>query len=335
MKRLVVEGPRQVRFEDVPIPQCPDDGLLVRAMVTAISTGTELRVYRWIPVDEEGKFLHAGMAFPDEPVENGYSMVGRVVEVGRDVTGFAEGDRVFLGETHKAYAAVGAGAVIKLPEGIPTERAAMLNILGVGHISLRIGEPAPGEYVAVIGLGVVGLSALAYCRAFGLRVAGIDMIDGRLGIAREMGADLAVSPAAPDFRRRVDDLFDGEGADVVIEAASSWRAIQTGMDIVRKDGKVVVVARHTDMPHYNLVGHPYLAKRISLRTSYGYQDEGRRWDREHCMALTVDLLEKGRLDIGPMITHRVGWQELPDVYRRLDEGDLDIVGVTVDWTGAG
>ena len=101
MKRLVIKGPRQAYFEDVPIPECPDDGLLVRAVVTAISTGTELRVYRWIPVDEEGKFLHAGMVFPDEPVENGYSMVGRVVEVGRNVTGFAEGDRVFLGRLTK------------------------------------------------------------------------------------------------------------------------------------------------------------------------------------------------------------------------------------------
>jgi threonine dehydrogenase-like Zn-dependent dehydrogenase len=335
MKRLVIKGPREAYFEDVPIPECTGDGLLIRAEATAISTGTELRVYRWIPVDEEGKFLHAGMAFPDEPVENGYSMVGRVVEVGRDVTGFAEGDRVFLSETHKEYAAVGANTVVKLPDGIPTDRAAMLNILGVGHISLRTGEPAPGESVAVIGLGVVGLSALAYCRAFGLRTAGIDMSEGRLGIASKMGADLAVSPAAPGFRERIDDLFDGEGADVVIEAASTWRAIQTGMDIVRQDGKVVVIARHTDMPHYNLVGHPYLAKRISLRTAYGYQEEGHRWDRGRCMDLTIGLLAQGRLDIGPMLTHRVGWQELPDIYRRLDEGDLDIVGVTVDWTDSG
>ena len=57
-KRLIVTAPRQVELEEVPIPGCPDDGLLVRAKVTAVSTGTEIRVYRGIPVDKDGGFLH-------------------------------------------------------------------------------------------------------------------------------------------------------------------------------------------------------------------------------------------------------------------------------------
>ena len=58
MKRLVITGPRQASFDDVDIPECPPDGLLVRANVTAVSTGTEIRVYRYIPVDEDGEWLH-------------------------------------------------------------------------------------------------------------------------------------------------------------------------------------------------------------------------------------------------------------------------------------
>ena len=67
MKRLVITGPRQASFDDVDIPGCPPDGLLVRANVTAVSTGTEIRVYRYIPVDEDGEWLHGGVRFPRWP----------------------------------------------------------------------------------------------------------------------------------------------------------------------------------------------------------------------------------------------------------------------------
>jgi threonine dehydrogenase-like Zn-dependent dehydrogenase len=108
MKRLVVTGPRQVEFEDVPVPDCPRDGVLAKAIVTAISSGTETRVYRRTPVDDEGTMQYPGIPFPDGPTENGYSMVGEVVEVGADVEGLSVGERVFLGQAHKEYAAVRA-----------------------------------------------------------------------------------------------------------------------------------------------------------------------------------------------------------------------------------
>ena len=119
---------------------------------------------------------------------------------------------------------------------------------------------------------------------------------------------------------------------MVIEAATTWSAIQASMDIVRRDGSVVVTATHIDRPDYNPVGHPYLSQRISLKTAYGYDDPGQRWDRDHCVRLTLDMLSRGQLAIEPMITHRVPWHQLPDMYRRLDQGDLSILGVVVDWS---
>ena len=202
MKRLVVRGPRQAEFEDVPIPDCPRDGVLAKAIATAISTGTETRVYRRTPVDDEGTMQYPGVPFPDGPTENGYSMVAEIVEVGADAEGLEVGERVFLGEGHKEYAAAPASAVVKLPDSIPTEHAVMLNLLGVAHIALRTGEPAPGENVAVVGLGVIGQSAVAWCRAFGFRTVGIDIDGRRLEIAREMGANAVASPADAGFSPR-------------------------------------------------------------------------------------------------------------------------------------
>jgi 2-desacetyl-2-hydroxyethyl bacteriochlorophyllide A dehydrogenase len=331
MQRLIITAPRHAEFEDVPMPTCPPDGVLVRARVTAISTGTELRVYRLIPVDAAGNYLHANVPF-ELPTENGYSMVGEVVEVGANVTGFTSGERVFVPATHCAYAAMPAEQTLKLPPQIPDEQAVFLNILEVSHIALRKGNPAPGETVAIVGQGVIGLAALAYCVAFGLRTIAIEQDEQRLAIARQMGADLVLSPQQPDFLDQVHAFCNGDGADLVIEAASVWPAIQTSMDIAGQGSKVVVVARHTDLPNFSPVGDPYLQKEITLLTSYGYPAAGQRWDRRRSFALTLELLAKGKLNIAPLITHRLAWHELPQVYHRLDQGERSLVGIVVDWT---
>ncbi len=329
-KRLMVTGPRQVEFEEAPVPDCPDDGLLVRARVTAVSTGTEIRVYRGIPVDKEGAFLHTHVPF-QFPCENGYSMVGEVVEVGSEVSGSRVGERVFVAASHGQYAAVPAQGAIRLPDAISDEVAVFLSILEVGHIGLRTGRPEPGENVAIMGGGVIGLSALAYCRAFGFRTAVIELDRSRLDLAGRMGADLLASPEDEGFSDRILEFFGGEGADLVLEAASVWPAIETGMQIARTDGRVVVIARHTDMPAFSPVGHPYLGKGLTLLTSYGHRPDGHRWDQRRCNALTLELLSKEKLLVSPMITDRFDWQALPDVCRRMDEGDKGLVGVVIHW----
>jgi len=124
----------------------------------------------------------------------------------------------------------------------------------------------------------------------------------------------------------------GEGADLVLEAASVWPAIQLSMEIAAKGAKIVVVARHTDLPAFSPVGDPYLQKDLTLLVSYGYPPAGQRWERPRSFALTLDLMRRGKLNIAPMITHRLPWHALPDVYARLERGEREIMGVVLDWT---
>lgn len=331
MKRLLITGPKQAEFVDSPMPACPADGVLVKAKVTAISAGTEIRVYRGIAVDDAGKFMHETKPY-ELPCENGYSMVGEVVEVGKDVRDLVVGERVFVPEPHKEFAAIPAGLVVKLPASIPDEEAVLINILEVAHQGLRQGNPPVGGNVAIVGQGVIGLSALAYAVAFGMRTAVLDTDSTRLKIGEDMGARLAVSPVEENAVSRVYDLFDGAGADVTCEAASNWTGIRTAMEVTGVDGTVVIIARHTEHPDFNPVGHPFLGKRLRIVTTYAYPDDFDRWSRDRSFALTVDLLAERRLNIAPMLTHEFAWNELPEVYRRFDEGDKTIVGTTIRWS---
>ncbi|GIS68254.1 MAG: hypothetical protein CM1200mP7_2030 [Chloroflexota bacterium] len=88
----------------------------------------------------------------------------------------------------------------------------------------------------ILGLGVVGLSAVAFSNAFGFNTVAMDLNDKRVEIAREMGAGLSISPSTPGYAEKIKEFFNGQDPDLVIEAASSWRAIKTGLDLVRSAG---------------------------------------------------------------------------------------------------
>lgn len=331
MQRLLVYGPRQAAFEEAPDPVCGPDDVLVRALNTAISPGTELRVYRAIPVDDAGQFLHETVPFV-LPTENGYSMVGMVEQAGPQVKNVTLGQRVFLPATHRSRVAMAAERVTVLPDAVTSETAVFLSILEVAHLGLRRGTPQPGEYVAILGLGVIGLGMLAFATRFGLRTVAIDPNPARLELARSMGAHLAISPQEPDCVKRVQDYCGGRGPDLVLEAASSWEAVRTGLQIAAPEARLVLVSRHTQRPEFNPAGHPFLGKKLTILTSYGYPADGHRWDRRNSQRFTLELLARGELPIEPMITHRYHWRELPEVYRRLDAGELSMVGVVLDWT---
>jgi len=330
MRQLLITGPRQAEWFEADLPPCPADCVVVNALRSAVSVGTELRVYRGIPVDLAGRFLHESVPLA-WPAPNGYSLMGEVVEVGSAVRNVVPGHRVFAGAAHQSQAVVPAAQISVLPDGVSLDAAAFLNILEVGHIAIRRGNPAPGSNVAVVGQGIIGLCITAWCRAFGCRVAVVDPDAGRQAIARRLGADLAVSPHDPDQLSELVEFFDG-GADVVLEATGRWAAIETALHVARQDAGVVVVSRHTETPAFNPVGHPFLGKRLNLMTSYGYPQDGNRWDRRRSRTLALEMLASGRLSIDAAITDRLPASELPTLYADLDAGRQDRTGIVLDWT---
>jgi threonine dehydrogenase-like Zn-dependent dehydrogenase len=296
-----------------------------------VNTGTEIRIYRGRTIDwTEPKF----------PVRAGYCQVGIVEAVGPEAEGFSSGQRVFVMAPYQEVAAVPASLAIRIPDEISDEAAAFADLLDIGLCAIQRAEPSPGEYLAVIGQGVIGQSALACGRALGFRTIAIDLAEERLAISRKMGAELAISPADPEFLDQVKAFTHGDGVDLVVEAASVWPAIKTAYDIVRPRGRIVVPARHLDKPDFSPVGHPYQRYEIALMTSFSYYRfpgfenypiDISRWTRRRNFELIWDLMRSGRLKIEPMVTNHVSYEELPEVFQQLDEGNTSMVGILVEW----
>ena len=330
MHKLVITGSNKAEFIEVDIPKISTKQILVKTICTAISTGTEIRVYNGISIDKNNSLMFPTMPW-NYPVENGYSTVGEIVEVGKDVNNCKIGQRVFVSETHKQYSSCNPDDAYRIPDSVTNEHAAMLNILQVGHIALRSANPTFGENVIIAGLGVIGLSVLGYCRSFGFNAIGIETIPKRQSIAKTMGIRSTFNPNDPNLQVKIHAQFDGNMADFAIEAASTWEAIETCQNLVKDDGKIIIVSRHTDQPGYNPVGHPYFGRRQSIISSYGFSETNSRWNRYNCMRLTIQLLKDKRLDVSPIITDRIKWNEIPDMYAKLSSNPKNIVGVIINW----
>jgi len=328
MRALRVTAPLTAAILDCPEPAPMPDEVLVRARCTAISTGTEIRQYR----DERVEQNPSGF-----PRANGYSMVGVIEAVGAAVKGFVVGERVFVMRPHDALVAVPQQQVYRVPASATDEQAVFTTLCEIGLHALRRGTPSLGENVAIIGQGIIGLATLAVARSWGLRTIALDLDEQRLAFSRGMGADLVVNPRDPDYEARIATFCGPEGVDLVVEAASSWRAIETAYRIVRRRGCISVVARHTDIPDFNPIQDGMMTKEVLFTTSYAHPATDAppdllRWTRPRDNRLLLELMGKGRLDMRPAISHRIAPEELPMIYRRLHAGDAAIAGVVVDWS---
>lgn len=198
--------------------------------------------------------------------------------------------------------ASGKDGVWQVPPDVPDALAAWVFVLGVGELALRRAEEAGalqfGATVGIVGLGMVGLSSLAYCNSYGFRSVCVDPDPARRAMAELLGADLVVDPTVPGYREIVQDFCGGDsasvlrkegevnlpGPDVVLEGASKWDAIKTSMDLCAPNGAVVVVARHYDVPQFNPVGQVRTSMRMTQihanRATHGNSND--RCNSAHC-----------------------------------------------------
>ena len=126
-------------------------------------------------------------------------------------------------------------------EGLRQRDLALIEPLAVGFHAAARAEIQPGETVAILGVGMIGLGVLLGARARGARVIAVDLADGKLDLAGRLGAETGVNGAREDTIARLNELTDGEGPAVIIEAAGAGATFRQAVDAVAACGRVVYV----------------------------------------------------------------------------------------------
>jgi len=347
MKALICHGPGKITCESVPDPKLFDENsAIVRTTLCAIC-GSDLHPY------------HVDLRRAAYSI--GHEAVGEVVEVGRGVKNFAVGDRVLLPatlscgrcrpslegnvvlcQTNKTLRAFGQGAngiggcqaqavvapladlnLFHLPDNLSDEVGLMLtDTLGTAWMAARRARVGPGDTVAVIGLGAVGLQAIICAMAMGAeRVIGIDLLANRRLIATELGADTVEDS---DVIAGVAALTGDRGVDVVIDANGGPITTALAVDLIGKGGRVSVVgiSEQFTIPFPIKTG---LYKNLEFHTGIcSAQLEVPHLLRE---------LETGKLNVKSLeslFTHRMGLSEGSDAYQFFNQRRNNVLKIALD-----
>jgi len=360
-------------IEDIPVPACKSNGVLVKTHFSAVSVGTEKMKLK----NADMNYLQMAKAKPEQvkqvistvkqqgimpayrKVMNkldsmsplGYSCSGEVVEVGSNVTNFKVGDMVACGgagyANHAEVNYVPQSLCVKIPEGVDYKEASFATIASIAMQGFRQAGVQIGENIAVIGLGLLGQILIQLIHANGCRAFGFDLDPVKVKMASELGSAFATVPEKTDYSEEIQSLTNGYGCDAVIitTGTSSNDPIVTAGEIARDRARIVDIGiTKMDLP-WDLYYHKELDFRFSR--SYGpgrydpsYEEGGNdyplgfvRWTEQRNMESILQLLAEKSIDFTKLITHKFKFSDSETLFKNIKEGKENYLGVILEYEG--
>ncbi len=299
--------------------------------------GTDVRIYRWRPEEMSARILN--MKFPRVL---GHEVAGTIRQMGKNVAGFAVGDKVMceassgcglcvfcrsgrphLCETRRGrilgigidggytqYMIIRSACLFKMSEDISFIEAAVMESFGVAVHALERSHLKPGDHVVILGPGPLGLLGAMLAKSNGAAsviVAGLGIDKERLKIASKIGAE-AIDITAHSLSERVLSNTNGKGADVVFDFAGGVSALKGAIEVVSKGGEVIMVGQGKpgEFDQKTIVDKELTILGVKAR-------QPSTWDR------AMALLDSRTIDLKPIITHTFPVKKAKEAFQLLDE----------------
>jgi 2-desacetyl-2-hydroxyethyl bacteriochlorophyllide A dehydrogenase len=342
-------GPRTVGLVEEAVPPLLPGTVRVRTLYSGISAGTEMTAYRGSNVyltkqwDPAQRLFTSGGRSVAYPVTGwGYSEVGEVVECAPDVDGAgpAVGDVVHGIWGHRSEAVLPAALLAgrQIPAGVDPVAGVFARVGAIALNAVLAADLHLGETVAIFGQGVIGLLATRLAVLSGARVVAVDAIRPRLDLAGRLGAALTLD--ATDETVPVAEAIKAvapEGADVAIEISGSYRALHEAVRSTAPGGRVVAAGFYQGEGAGLHLGEEFHHNRIQIVASQiGGVPAGLagRWTTERLHRVVMGLVADGSLDVAPLISHVVPYEDVVEAYRLLDEHPARTLEMVLDFRSA-
>lgn len=340
MKQLFLKN-GSAYIENIPEPTISEDQVLIKNFYTAISAGTEMSglnstsVPLWKRAIQQPQnvskaidmFVNQGLQTTMATIQgklaagqpSGYSAVGEVISVGKNITDIKVGEHIASGgakyANHAEYIAVPRNLCVKVPQSLDLKYASTVTLGAIAMQGIRRLNPTLGETIVIIGMGIIGQLSNIILQKNGCKVIAVDLDDSRLKLAQEFGCSLVLSPENQyDDDQAIRELTKSLGVDgVLITAASkSDEIISSAFKYTRKKGRVVIVG---DIG-LNLQRQDFYEKEIDvlISSSYGpgrydnnYEEKGLdypasyvRWTENRNMESYLEVIND--IDISSLVT---------------------------------
>lgn len=332
---VVFTSPEQIEVQEVTLPEMGAEDVLIELEYSSISIGTE----RWALL---GKLKEPGQPlmtpFPHIP---GYQAAGIVREVGKKATGVKPGDRVFsyggrkpenwsgsCWGGHMRHHIADYRNVLKIPAVVSTHDVSGLVLTQVGYNGAMEPRIDKGDVAVVIGDGLVGQWAAQVLRHRGAHVIMAGQHHDRLKIAQKYSADEIINSKENDLAEFIKERYP-KGIPVVIETASTNKAIRTGIGLLRtgfgvfaKKGQFVFLGYYPEGECMVDI-HWLRAKEITAYFPNG-------WARER-MEKTMALISQKKMYVKELVTHTFPYTEAANAYHLILEKAEGFLGIVLNW----
>lgn len=366
MKQVLIKKGKAVVAE-LDAPQRQAGRVLVATGFSCISPGTEmssvrgsgksltrrvmdqptkaLAVARRLRSGGVGALWAKAMDTMEREASCGYSAAGVVLDVGPGVSGIHVGMRVAIAgvghANHAEICSVPSNLVVAVPDSVSLKNASTVALGAIALQGVRRVEPTLGEKVAVVGCGALGMLAIQMLKAAGCRVMAVDLDEGRLTMAGNLGADTVVHAGRENAVVHGTHWTHGKGVDAVLltTATASNEPLSQAFRLCRRKGRVVLVG--TVGPEFKRSDMYVKELDFRISTSYGpgryddsYELDGNdypygyvRWTEGRNMEAYLDLLASGQVDVSGMIGLSVPVDEADRAYAAFNGPDKPLLAV--------
>lgn len=345
-------------LEEVPAPAIRPGYILIKSHRSLVSVGTEKMLVEFgkanylekarqqpekvkqviskIKSDGLRPTVDAVFRKLNQPLPLGYSNAGEVIKVGKGVSSIQVGDKVISNGHHAEFVCVPENLCAKIPESVTYDEASFTVIGAIALQGIRLLQPEIGQKTVVIGLGLIGLLACQILQANGAEVIGVDIDDSRIQIAKDLGIQAYNSDSPASL---IVELTNNIGADAVLITASSSSdtIVSQAAQMCRRRGKIVLLG----VIGLSLNRSDFYEKEISFQVScsYGpgrydtqYEEKGLdypigfvRWTEKRNFQTVLQLLDKKKINVNPLISQQVKLEDYQLVYDKLGSSIASIL----------
>ncbi|MGN0629906.1 MAG: zinc-binding dehydrogenase [Ruminococcus sp.] len=326
MLQQVMTNPKEITFNEVPVPEITADQVLVKIMKIGVC-GSDIHVY------------HGKHPFTSYPVTQGHEVSGEIVKLGEKVTGFTVGQKVTIQPqvvcgkcypcrhgkynlceelkvmgfqttgTASEFFAVDAAKVTALPEDMSYDEGAMIEPLAVAVHAVKRAGNVKGMKIAVLGAGPIGILVAQTAKGMGAESVMItDVSDLRLEKAKECGVDFCINTKEKDFGDTMLENFGPDKADVIYDCAGNNITMGQAIKYARKGSTIILVAVFAGMAEIDLA--VLNDHELDLNTSMMYRNE------DYIDA--ISLVNEGKVVLKPLISKHFAFKDYKAAYEYID-----------------
>lgn len=329
-----IQGPGEVRLDDVEVPEVGAGDILVKVINCGVC-GSDLSYLKL-----------GGLPGVEMPMPVGHEFAGVIEQVGNEITAFSPGNRVVvnpeavgngIGSTGNrgAFAPyvlvqkpqADPAGVIRLPDEMSFETAALIEPLAVGMHGINQARVTRDDKVAIFGAGPIGLCAAVVAKYYGARdIVVVDLSEKRLAVAEQLGMipckadEIELSSFLKDVHGKVKHPLLGKqtATDVFIEATGSGPVFQQIIELGKHASRAVVIGVHFQPVELNLL--KVLTTEMRITAAYAYPTE---------FPDVVNMLNSGDVDVSPLISHRYPLSQVTEAFETAKDAEA-AVKVLVD-----